>query len=304
MGLAESPALVFQNLLRGVLARQVEYSFSNDADSVTTMSPVSDALVSRLSELARVLPFAAEWSWSVERFSSAVHPDAFLLRLDWLKNRPTAVTLYCRFPAEPTTADFHRALTCARPFRWHGPDPSSMAIALRVKGPRGIAFRATDQGSLRTALYFRSEQHAEGSRGGRLADLLAACQYPDGLVSRIEGDLRTLYRPGPAGVIGVDDGGDGVPRALKFDPSNVPLKTVFSFLASVGVSAARIGTLRSIAIGLRAEAVTYAGVQYGPTGFLGWRLYFACEPSSILSPAQMKITVQRNLRPARRLPHY
>ncbi len=299
-----SPALVFHQLFRGVLARQVEYSYSDAEDSFTTMVPLKNDLLPRVLELAKVIPFAGDWAWSVERFSGAISPDAVLFRLDWLHNEPTAVTLYCRFPSEPDTAEFQNAIDYARPFRWKGPDPSSVAASLGVMGPRGIEFRATNKGNLQTAVYFRSEQHAGASWTGRLTALLAACRYPQELASTIEGHLKELYRPGPAGVIGVDDGEDGVPSTLKFDPSNVPLNATLAFLARVGVTAARIAALRSIAIGLRAESATYVGVQYGRDGFLGWRLYFACEPTYALTPGQAAFGSQRNLRPVRRLPHY
>src|SRR5581483_6819445 len=235
---------------------------------------------------------------------SAIGPDAFLFRLDWRHNEPTAVTLYCRFPSEPDPAQFQEAIGYARPFRWNGPDPACVAASLGVAGPRGIAFRATDKGHLRTAVYFRSEQHAGASWTVRLTELLAACQYRQELASTIEGHLKELYRPGPIGVVGVDDGEGGVPRALKFDPSNVPTNVALALLARVGVSASRIEALRRIAIGLRAESVTYAGVQYGQEGFSGWRLYFACEPAYARAPGQVAGGSQRNLRPVRRLPHH
>jgi hypothetical protein len=179
-----------------------------------------------------------------------------------------------------------------------------MADSLGVEGPRGVAFRATDRGNLRTAVYYRSEQHTGSSWTNRLTALLAASQYPEDLVSTIEEHLKELYQPGPVGVIGVDDGYDGVPGTLKFDPSNVPLSATFAFLARVGVSAVRIAALRTIATALRAESATYVGVQYGPQGFVGWRVYFACEPSYARLPGQMAFAFQRNLRSIRRLPHY
>lgn len=299
-----SPALMFHQLFKDVLSRQVEYSYSQAEDSFTTMVPLKSDLLPRVAELAKAIPFAGAWAWAIDRFASAIRPDEFLFRLDWLHNEPTGVTLYCRFPTEPDTAGFQHAIGFARPFRWSGPDPSSVATSLGVAGPRGIAFRATEKGSLRTAVYFRSEQHAGVSWTSRLNALLAVCRYPQELASTIDGHLKQLYLPGPVGVIGVDDGESGVPGALKFDPANVPSGVAFAFLARVGVSAARIGALRSIAIGLRAESVTYAGVQYGREGFSGWRLYFACEPSCARIPGRPAVGSPRNLRPVRRLPHY
>jgi hypothetical protein len=299
-----SAALLFQQLFRGVLARQVEYSYSEAKDSFTTMVPMKHDLLPQVVELAKAIPFAGEWAWSIERFAGAIHPDEFLFRLDWLHNEPTTVTLYCRFPSEPCTAEFNRAMGFARGFSWNGPDPSAAAASLGVEGPRGVAFRATNKGSLRTAVYFRSEQHAGPSWIERLAAFLATCQYPEELASTIEVHLKELYRPGPVGIIGVDEGESGVPRAVKFDPPNVQLNALFGFLGRVGVSTTRIDALRSVAVGLRAESVTYAGVQYGREGFSGFRLYFACEPIYARRPGQVAMGLQRTLRPARRLPHY
>jgi hypothetical protein len=299
-----SAPLLFQQLFRGVLAHHVEYSYGEAGGSFTSMVPLRQDWLPRAVELAAGLPFGGAWAWAIERFSGAINPDEYLFRLDWTRDEATAITLYCRFPSEPDAVGFRHALTVARPFTWSGPDPAAVASSLGVPGPRGIAFRASSKGTLRTAVYFRSEQHAGPSWTERLAGLLAACRYPTELGSTIERDLKELYRPGPVGVIGVDDGVDGIPGALKFDPSNVPTSVVFAFLARVGVPAARIAALRTIAIGLRAESVTYAGVQYGPKGFSGFRVYFACEPGRARAPLQTPIRDQRHLRPVRRLPHY
>lgn len=297
-------ALRFQQLFSDVLARQVEYSYGEAEDSITTMVPLKQDRVGQLVELAKMIPFAGSWAWSVERFAAAIQPDQFLFRLDWLQGEPMAVTCYCRFPSEPATAEFRRAIGLARPFRWNGPDPSAVAASLGVTGPRGIAFRANHRGNLRTAVYFKSEHHVGASWTERLGALLEVCQYPAALAPIIEGHLKELYRPGPAGVVGVDDGEDGVPSAVKFDPSNVPLSAVFGFLARMSVPHRRIEALKKIAIGLRAESVTYAGVQYGREGFSGFRLYLACEPPHARHPGRPTLDAQRTLRPARRLPHY
>jgi hypothetical protein len=299
-----SPGLSFASLFRGVLARQVEYSYSDAADSYTTMVPLHGENLPQVRDLAAQLPFAGDWSWATERFARAVQPNAYLLRLDWREHCATAVTLYCRFPGEPGAATFEAAMAHARPFVWNGPPPAGLATALGVGGPRGIAFRAGEDGRLHTALYFKSEAHAGAPWRERLPALLAVCGYPDGLASTLERDLKDLYQPGPAGVVGVNDGADGLPRAVKFDPANVPLGIALAFLAHAGASAQRIAALRTIALGLRADAASYVGVQYGPNGLLGWRLYFACEPVCAPTPGRPALDTQRNLRPLRRLPHY
>jgi hypothetical protein len=299
-----SAMLVFHQLFREASVRQIEYSFAEAEDVVTTMIPLTFELLPRVAEMARAIPFAGEWAWAVERFWNGVNPDAFLLRIDWSGGEPRAVTLYCRFSAEPDANAFKAALTHAEPFRWSGPDPSAIGASLGAVGPRGIAFRASGTGSLRTALYFRSDDHAGRKWIDRLAGLVEACGYPDGLLATIESHLNDLYQPGPVGVIGLDDGLDGIAGRLKFDPANVPLDAAFAYLARIGVSRARIAEFRTISTGFRAEAVTYLSVQFRQSGPSGWRLYFACEPSHARLPGQPDLIAQRHLRPVRRLPHY
>lgn len=301
---AMTPSLKFQSLFRNVLSRQVEYSYSEAEDRFTTMIPLDATQLQSVVDVAMDTPFSGEWAWGIERFSGAVGPDAFLFRLDWHGDQLAALTLYCRFPSEPDALAFRQAIRYARPLRWEGPDPSAVAASLGTPGPRGIAFRVTLEGNLRTALYFKCEQHAGATLSQRLPAFLAACGYPDQMAASIEADLKGLYRPGPAGVIGIDEGEEGVPRTLKFDPSNVPLDIALTFLAQAGVSAARIAGLRALAVGLRAEAASYVGVQYGPEGRSGWRLYFSCEPSYARAPGKAMLRSQRNLLPLRRLPHY
>ena len=165
------------------------------------MIPLTFELLPRVAEMSRAIPFAGEWAWAVERFWNGVVPDAFLLRIDWSGGEPRAVTLYCRFSVEPDADAFKAALTHAEPFRWSGPDPSAIGASLGAVGPRGIAFRASGTGSLRTALYFRSDDHAGRKWIDRLAGLVEACGYPDGLLATIESHLNDLYQPGPVGVL-------------------------------------------------------------------------------------------------------
>jgi hypothetical protein len=302
--MAMTPAGAWQQLWRGVLARQVEYSHGEADDRFTTMVPLAAPQLPLLRTLAATLPFAGEWDWAVQRFAQAVRPDALLLRMDWQRERATAITLYCRFPGEPDGAAFQQALTHARPFRWQATSSQAVASALGVPGPRGIALRSNTDGHCHTALYFKSDAHVGSVLGERLAALLAACGFPADLVARIASDLRPLYRPGPLGVVGVDDGPEGRPRALKFDPGNVPLAQAFGFLARLHAPPRRIEALRRIARDLRADAASYLGVQYGPADLLGWRLYFACEPGHASRPGSPAIDTQRHLRPLRRLPHH
>lgn len=299
-----SQILAFHRLFRHVLSRQVEYSYGPEEQSFTAMVPLGYDLLPRAMELAALLEFTGEWAWGVQRFSEAVRPDTFLLRLDGPDRMPSSITLYCRFPSEPDDVRFQSAVRSARPFTWNGPATSHLADALGLAGPRGVAFRADRKGTLRTSVYFRSEEHSGPSWVARLPALLAACGYQNELAGTIEADLKALYGPGPVGVIGLDDGSNGLPAALKFDPSNVPVTRAMMFLKKMGVPASRTSALAAVAAGLRAESVSYVGIKYKEDGFAGWRLYFSCEPSYGPPPAGINVAVQRNLRPIRRIPHY
>lgn len=298
-----SAALTFQQLFRDILARQVEYSFGATAGEYTTMIPVKTEAAPRIFEFAKELRYAGQWGWSVERFMSHVRPDALLLRVDWRWDVPVAITIYCRFPVEPDTASFNDALRQASPFSWSGPDPSALATALNVGGPRGIAFRAKASGARRSALYFKSEAHTGRSWRERLPSLLDVCKYPESHAVLIENVLRDLYGPGPAGVVGIDEGQSAMAGALKFDPCEVPLESALAFLKRIGAPESRRREIVRIARGLRARSVSYVGVQFNCEGLAGWRLYFACEPG-FARPEMPAFVTQRNLMPIRRLPHY
>jgi hypothetical protein len=299
-----SQVLAFHRLFGHVLSRQVEYSYGSEEQSFTAMVPLGYDLLPRAMELAALLEFSGEWAWAIQRFSEAVRPDTFLLRLDGPDQAASSITLYCRFPSEPDDTQFRSAVRSARPFNWNGPATSRIAEALGLPGPRGMAFRTDRKGALQTAIYFRTEEHAGPSWVARLPALLAACGYQDNLAGTIESDLKALYGPGPIGVIGLDNGSDGLPATLKFDPSNVPVARAIMFLKKIGVPASRISTLAGVATGLRAESVSYLGIKYKEDGLAGWRLYFSCEPSYCSSPAGINVAVQRSLRPIRRIPHY
>jgi hypothetical protein len=296
--------LHFHQLYRDIAARQVEYSFAQAEDEFTTMIPVSADCWPKLESLSAQLAYPGQWLWSVRRFSASVNPDAYLFRVDWARAEPVALTLYCRFPVEPSAAGFGKAMVHAKPFEWSGPDVEAISKALDTAGPRGIAFRVSARGTLRSALYYRCDLHGGRALNERLPPLLDACGYGAELSSSIEGHLKPLYQPGPAGVIGIDNGTGGVAGALKFDPANVPLPASSRCLANMGVARSRIAELERFARGLRAQSATYLGVQFNRTGLSGWRLYFACEPARVRGPDQAIIATQQYLRPAHRAPHY
>src|SRR5437016_4240499 len=117
----------------------VEYSYEAATDCYGIMIAGQMPFIKRVEKFAASLAYAGDWAWAVRRFSDCVNPDAFLLRIDCRADEVVAVTLYCRFPKEPTDADFGDFMISARPMEWCGPSPSALAATLGLRGPRGIA---------------------------------------------------------------------------------------------------------------------------------------------------------------------
>jgi hypothetical protein len=299
-----SSAREFARIFSAQATFGVEYSFEADKDRDGIMIAGKPPFIHRLEQLATQLPYAGDWSWAVRRFSDYVHPDAYLVRVDCHADEIVALTLYCRFPKEPTDAEFEKAMTAARPLRWGGPSPSVIAAPLGVPGPRGIGFRVDLAASCKTALYYKVATQTKHVPASVLPDLVQRCGFPLDLAPLIDGDIRSLYPPGPVGVIGVDSDAANRAGALKFDPANVPLQRAFTFLAGKGASRRRIAELTQIADSLRAVWLSYLGIKYGPKGFSGWRVYFSTRPSLLSSPTATRVVVESIPLPTLRLPHY
>jgi hypothetical protein len=297
-------AFSFSQLFRHEAQAAVEYSFDDAVDRQGVMIGMSNLPADRLRSFAADLPFAGDWLWAIERFRDAARPDAFLLRADFRSDRVTALTLYSRFPSEPSDETFHRLLRTAAPFRWTGPSPAAAASVLHVIGPRGIGFRVNATGLCRTSIYFRVPAAAPELKGETLQELCAVSGLPPELAMKIGEDVHDLYTPGPVGVIGLDDGPDGRAGALKFDPANVPLQKAFAFVARKKAAPSSLARLAATSRALRASSASYLGIKYGVNGFSGWRMYFSLRPGLLAVPFAPRTITERSQLPTYHLPHY
>jgi len=295
---------IFSQIFRAEAYSVVEYSFDAAPDRRGVMVGGKPGFLTAVQQFAAGLPFAADWTWSTQRFTELVRPDAFLLRCDCRAEEIMAITLYCRFPMEPDDNAFCRYMRAARPFTWTGPSPGAIAALLGVPGPRGIGFRVDATGDRQTALYYRVQADTGKLPPEVLPQLVRVCGLPESLAETIGADIHSLYPPGPVGVIGVDCGEDGWAKALKFDPANVPLSKALSFLGARLASVARMEELSSVARSLRAQWVSYLGAKYGAEGFAGWRVYFSVRPDLLPGPLLPRIVVERSANPTFHLPHY
>lgn len=299
-----SEAAEFTRIFREELCFNLEYSLDEDETRHGTMVPGKDGFMERIQRFAAVLPVVSEWAWAVRRFAEHVRPDAYLLRTDWAGSEALAVTVYCRFPHEPRDVSFFDAVARAWPMGWSGPSPQAVGETLGVAGPRGIAFRVDRSGANRTAVYYKLSEDRTWLDPETCHDLVRACGLAEELAELILADVKSLYPPGPVGVIGMDDGPGGVVGALKLDPSNVLLRTALGFLSGKGVPAVATSRVARLAEALRARWLSYLGAKYGPEGFAGWRAYFSYEPFRLAPAGSFRISSERHAVPTLRLPHY
>jgi len=282
----------------------VEYSY-DDVESRRSMTVAGKpGFAVRAATFAGSLPFAADWAWAVQQFTSFVHPDAYLLRVDSRAEEIIGLTLYCRFPIEPVDSEFEASAIYLRPLQWEGPAPSKMALVLGVRGPRGIGVRVNKRGELATALYYAVDSPTIRLARDTLPQLVELCGLPPHLTHTILEDVRELYNPGPVGVIGIDSAGVNSGNALKLNPANVPLDRAFKFLKRKLAPDRRVTQIAQIAGSLRAIWTSYFGCKYSANGFDGWRVYFSIQPGMTSAPVAPRIAIEKICKPTIRLPHY
>lgn len=298
------PDLAFSSLFRPDAAQAVEYSFDPRPDEHCVMVSVGPGFLSRLQSLAAVLPFAGEWITVLGRLIRAIHPDAYLFRTDWNGSQVTAVTAYCRFPAEPDDAALAAALSYAYPLSWHGPPAGQVAQILGLPGPRGLGVGVDRAGRLDLALYFRVADSGQALGSEPLTALAKAAGLAPGLIPELTADVTRLYTPGLPIVVGLDSGRGASAATLKFNPPNVPLESAVRFLDDHGADQDRLRALVRHAQALRARWASYLGIRYSRQGFSGWRLYFSVAPQRFPGVSAPRLTAEAEAIPTLVLPHY
>jgi len=308
------PDLAFSSLFRPDAAQAVEYSFGPQPDEHGVMVPGGPGFLSRVQSLAASLPFAGEWITVLGRLIRAIHPDAYLFRTDWSGSDVTAVTAYCRFPAEPDDTALTAVLSQAYPLRWQGPPAGQVARILGLPGPRGLGVGVDYDGRLDLTLYFRVLGSGRALGSEPLSALAEAAGIAAGLVPELSADVSRLYAHALPIIVGLDSGqpdsrqlgnrqGANV-GALKFNPPNVPLESCVRFLNDHGADPDRLRTLVQYARALRARWASYLGIRYSNQGFSGWRMYFSVAPQRFPGVSAARWTTEAEAIPTLVLPHY
>ncbi len=297
-------AAEFARVFRAQAYSGIEYSYDSARDRTGITVGGGPDFIPYVERFAAGLPFAVDWAWAVRNFTKFLVPDTFLLRMDCRAEEILAVTLYCRYPSEPSDTEFERAMTRLRPMRWTGPAPSRIATILGLAGPRGIGLRVDKQCNYKTALYYKLETRTAEMPPATLPDLARECGLPEEVSAAVGADIRALYPPGPVGVIGIDSADSGSANTLKFNPANVPLRAAFAYVKGKGATEARIAELANFAGSFRALWASYLGSKYNLSGFAGWRMYFSIQPASVSSASSTRLAAEKSLKPTLRLPHY
>ena len=129
-----SAELALSSIFRQEAATAVEYSYDARPHEHGVMVRGGAGLPAQVKSLAASLPFAGDWISVLARLIQAIDPDAYLLRTDWSSSRITAVTAYCRFPAEPDDAGLAAVTSHAWPLIWQGPAAGHVARILVFAG--------------------------------------------------------------------------------------------------------------------------------------------------------------------------
>lgn len=299
-----SAELAFSSIFRQEAATAVEYSYDARPHEHGVMVRGGAGFPAQVKSLAASLPFAGDWISVLARLIQAIDPDAYLLRTDWSSSRITAVTAYCRFPAEPDDAGLAAVTSHAWPLIWQGPAAGHVARILGVSGPRGLGVGVDHAGQLDLALYFRAPGLNQDLSAECLTALGNAAGMAPGAIPALRADLERLYTHGMPIIVGLDSAVGSRGPALKFNPPNVPLESFIRFLRDHGTDPHRLRTLVRVAHALRTRWISYLGIRYSDHGFAGWRMYYSVAPQRFPGSAAPRWAIEAEAVPTLILPHY
>jgi hypothetical protein len=299
--LASAP--LFSALFQRALFLNVEFSISEDVRSQTLMVPADAASLRDMESWIETYPFADEWFVAVRNLTREVAPDAALFRIDLQATAVSTFSWYLRFPTPPGDETFAEAMQYARPFRWHGPSPASIASSMNLPGPRGLGLRVHADGRSNSALYYRAENVSPGKALVALEHLVIACGLNASVAAEAGADLK-LISAAELSVVGIDQGSAEQAGALKFNLGDVPVATATGWLARKGAAPCVCERVQRAATVLKARTLSYLGLKYNQRGFAGWRAYFSCEPARGASLRSINMVGSGSMRGKTRLPQY
>ena len=270
--------LVFAATFRQRLFQYVEYSLEADARRLGTMIFGDGKFLDEVEAFLPKFSGAKPWMRGVRSFASQANPVNYLMKVDWLEENVSAVSLYCRFIENLGVAALVETLKSSAPLGWEGPSLQKIAETLGSHWPHGIGFRITDEGHYHSAVYNRVSMPSMDFRLRALPAIVDICDFPNSVEQEIRQDIGCICRPGPVGIIAVDADKEGRAAALKLDLDSVPLGWALRFLRERGAAAMRIMEIENFARSLGIRVAGYLGLKYNNSGFKGWKLYLPIQP--------------------------
>ncbi len=268
--------LSFARVFRKDLFEGVEYSFSSDPQTYGTMlAGVGEPFLNAIRTFTTPLLFACEFLRLVERFGRNLKTDAYLFKVDWRSGMAERLSLYYRFIHGVAEPDLNRAFADAFPIRWEGPSPYAIGAALQTSNPVIVGIRVDKDGEFKSSVYFNYFPVADSQFVHEVVDPLVHLFEWDPALSRtISRDVRILLPGSAHAALGFDSATGSTPVILKVSAADVAWEQVVASFADK-VSPVRIQELAAVGRRLRQKRLNYAAMKFGPTGYLGWKLYWA-----------------------------
>jgi hypothetical protein len=274
---AASDYISFSAIFRQELHAAVEFSFSSEPQTYGTMlAGAGPGFAERVKSFGGSLPFAAGFSDVVDRFGAQVATDAYLFKVDWRGEAAERLSMYFRFLRGVPQRDLERGFERARPLCWHGPAPHSIGEAIGAGSPVIVGLRVDKEGAFQTSVYFNYVEAGYGRFTHRVLEpLVRVLQWAADMAKTIGDDVTPLLPHSAHAAIGFDSASATTPVTLKIAAADVSWVQAATTLSKKGVPESRLLELAAVGRQFRQARLNYAAMKFGPSGFLGWKLYWA-----------------------------
>ncbi|MEO8350884.1 MAG: hypothetical protein ABI680_04080 [Chthoniobacteraceae bacterium] len=237
---------------------------------------VGAPFVDSVKRFAHTLPYAAEFLQATDRFSAQIVTDAYLFKVDWRKEAGERLSLYYRFIHGVEIDSLEKAFAQAGPAWWQGASAREIGEALGLGTPVIVGLRVDKTGAFKSSIYFRYFNIGDGDFVNRvLKPFVKVLDWPPELPRAIEDAILPLMGDGFHASIGVDSASSTDPPTLKIAASDVSWLQAATALAQQGVPSARLRELSVVGRHFRQPRLNYAAMKFGPSGYQGWKAYWA-----------------------------
>jgi hypothetical protein len=272
-----SDYIAFAETFRQELQSAVEYSFGLEWQTYGTMlSGAGSRFVTSVKKFAQSLPYAAAFVDAIDRFGAHVATDAYLFKADWRLEVAERLSLYYRFLRGAPKEDLERAFEHALPLYWRGPTPHLIGEAIGAGAPVIVGLRVDKEGAFQSSVYYNYVEAGYGQFTRRILEpLVRLLDWTPALSRSIGEDVMPLLPHSAHAAIGLDSASATKPLTLKIAAADVSWDQVAATLCKKGVSQSRLTELAAVGRQFRQARLNYAALKFGPSGFLGWKLYWA-----------------------------